>query len=73
VPLQLDAVTEQHFARQVDDLARDFRGVFSRETIDRYMAESLEQFADARVTAFLLLLAHRFARERLHALGQVEG
>jgi arsenate reductase len=73
VPLQLDAVTEQHFARQVDDLARKFRGTFSRETIDRYMTESLDQFAKARVTKFLPVLAHRFARERLSALGQVEG
>jgi len=28
VPLQIDAVTEQHLAHQVDDLAREFRGVF---------------------------------------------
>jgi arsenate reductase (thioredoxin) len=73
VPLQLDAVTEQHLAHQVDDLAREFQGVFSRETIDRYVFESLEQFANARLTALLPVLAHRFARERLNALGQVEG
>ena len=73
VQLQLDAVTEQHLAHQVDDLAKEFHGIFSRETIDRYVHESLEQFADARVTASVPVLAHRFARERLHALGQVEG
>jgi protein-tyrosine-phosphatase len=47
------------------------RCLLARETIDRYIGESLEQFADARVTAFLPVLAHRFARERLQALGQV--
>jgi protein-tyrosine-phosphatase len=72
VPLQLGAVTEQHLAHQVDDLA-EFRGVFSRVTIERHVSESLEQFANARVTAFLPVLAHRFARERLQALGQAEG
>jgi protein-tyrosine-phosphatase len=73
VPLQLDAVTEQHLAHQVDDLAKEFHGIFSRETIERYVSESLEQFTNARVTTFVPVLAHRFARERLSALGQVEG
>ena len=73
MPLQLDAVTEQHLVHQVDDLAKEFRGIFSRETIERHVTESLEQFANARVTAFLPVLAHRFSRERLQALGQVEG
>ena len=73
MPLQLDAVTEKHLAHQVDDLAKEFRGIFSRETIERHVSESLEQFANARVTTFLPVLAHRFAHERLQALGQVEG
>ena len=73
MPLQLDAVTEQHLAHQVDDLATEFRGIFSRETIERFVAESLDQFASTRITTYLPVLAHRFARERLQALGQVEG
>ena len=73
MPLQLDAFTAQHLAHQVDDLAKEFRGIFSRETIERYMTESLDQFASARVTTYVPVLAHRFARERLSALGQVEG
>jgi arsenate reductase (thioredoxin) len=37
------------------------------------MAESLEQLKGARLKDFVPLFVHRFARERLRALGQVEG
>ena len=70
----LSVATRQHLRRQVDDLAREFEGVFSRETVERYVDESLEQLsARARVEDFIPVLVHRFARERLRALGQSEG
>jgi arsenate reductase (thioredoxin) len=37
------------------------------------MTESLEALSGARVKDFVPLFVHRFARERLRALGQVEG
>jgi protein-tyrosine-phosphatase len=37
------------------------------------MAESLEKLGDTRLKTFVPLFVHRFARERLRALGQVEG
>jgi protein-tyrosine-phosphatase len=37
------------------------------------MAESLEQLSAARFEDFVPLFVHRFARERLRALGQIEG
>ena len=37
------------------------------------MAESLEALGGARVKDFVPLFVHRFARERLRALGQIEG
>ena len=37
------------------------------------MAESLQALASTRITDFVPLFVHRFARERLRALGQVEG
>ena len=40
------------------------------ETIERYMAESLEA-SGSRLKDFVPLFVHRFARERLRALGQV--
>jgi arsenate reductase len=58
----------------VTRLARDFEGVFSTETIERFLHSSFDQFAsNATVTNFLPLMAERFARQRLRALAKVEG
>jgi protein-tyrosine-phosphatase len=69
----LDPVTQHHVRQAADALAGEFAGVFSRETIERYIAESLDLLGDARINVFVPVLAHRFARERLKALGQAEG
>jgi arsenate reductase (thioredoxin) len=73
VTVQLDPVTRNHIDKAVESLADEFAGVFSAETVARFVDESLEGLAGARVTDFLPVLAHRFARERLRALGQAEG
>ena len=58
----------------VSRLSSEFLGVFSPETLDRYVAESWDQLSKtAKVPAFLPVLAERFARERLRALAQAEG
>ena len=55
-------------------LAREFDGTFGRETIERFLHTSYDEFAErAVVLNFLPLLAERFARQRLHALAKVEG
>jgi arsenate reductase len=69
----LDPVTRHHVRQAADALAGEFAGVFSQETIERYIAESLDLLGDARINVFVPVLAHRFARERLKALGQAEG
>jgi arsenate reductase (thioredoxin) len=69
----LDPVTLNHIRQTADRLAEEFAGIFSQETIERYMAESLDLLGDARVNVFIPVLAHRFARERLKALAQAEG
>ena len=69
----LDPVTRQHVERAAEALQREFAGVFSQETIARYIAESTELLGGARVNVFVPVLVHRFARERLKALGQAEG
>jgi arsenate reductase (thioredoxin) len=69
----LDPVTQQHIDRAAEALQREFDGIFSQETIARYIAESTDLLGDARINVFVPVLAHRFARERLKALGQVEG
>jgi arsenate reductase (thioredoxin) len=73
MPVELDPVSRRAFASEVEQLSAEFRGVFSRETIERYLAESIDRMQGARLTDFLPLFVHRFTRQRLRALGQVEG
>jgi arsenate reductase len=55
-------------------LADEFNGVFSLETIERFLAASWDQFAaNATALNFVPVLAERFARQRLQALARVEG
>lgn len=55
-------------------LQREFTGTFGPETIERFVVDSLEQLLpSAKITSFLPVLAERFARERLRALGKVDG
>jgi arsenate reductase (thioredoxin) len=69
----LDPVTRQHVEKAAEALRDEFAGIFSQETIARYIAESVDLLGGARVNVFVPVLAHRFARERLRALGQIEG
>ncbi len=49
----------------VDDLAREFAGVFSPETVRRFVAESSDALAESKVKQFVPLFVHRFAKKRL--------
>ena len=69
----LDPVTQRHVDQAADALAHEFEGIFSQETISRYIAESVDLLGGAKINVFVPVLAHRFARERLRALAQVEG
>jgi protein-tyrosine-phosphatase len=70
----LDPVTRAHVERAADALQHEFEGVFSQETIARYIAESSDLLGgEAKLNVFVPVLVHRFARERLKALGQAEG
>ncbi|MCC6495480.1 MAG: metalloregulator ArsR/SmtB family transcription factor [Propionibacteriaceae bacterium] len=65
---------EHVLARGAEDLAFRFSGVFSRETVDRHVHESYQNlYRTARVKVHLPVLAIRFAKERLTALGQASG
>ena len=68
----LDPVTRLHVERAAEALQREFEGIFSRETIARFMAESVDLLGGARINVFVPVLAHRFARGRLRAFGQAE-
>jgi protein-tyrosine-phosphatase len=69
----LDPVTQNHVRQAAEALADEFAGIFSKETIERYIAESVDLLGPSKVNVFVPVLAHRFARERLKALAQVEG
>ena len=69
----LDPITRRHVEKATESLAAEFAGVFAPETIDRYIVDSLDQLGSARFSDYLSVLAYRFARERLQALGQADG
>ena len=68
----LDPVTQHHVHQAAERLKDEFAGVFSEETIERYIGESLDLLGDSRINVFVPVLAHRFARERLKALAQAD-
>ena len=54
-------------------LENEFAGSFGRETVERFIADSLDQLAPrATVMNYLPLLTERFARERLRALARLD-
>ena len=65
--------SDEMVAHICEQLADEFTGTFSPETIKRFVAESFESLSHARVQAFVPLFIHRFAKERLRAAGQAEG
>jgi arsenate reductase len=72
---QLDDLVDGRRQRAVDNLCHEFEGVWSRETIARFLHESEEALARSGPggLSFLPLRAPTFARERLEALAQAEG
>jgi len=68
----LDPVTQHHVRQVARSLKDEFSGVFSEETIERYIAESIDLLEGRKINVFVPVLAHRFARERLKALAQAE-
>ena len=70
---QLDPATRTHVDASIASLKKEFAGIFSPETVERWADDSLERLSGARFHDFVPLFVHRFARERLRALAQVEG
>lgn len=67
---------ERRLQRAADELAEEFRGIWSRETIDRFVRECHDQLHEQSaggLVNFAGLRAGAFARERLWALAQAEG
>lgn len=68
----LDPVTQNHVRQAARQLKDEFAGVFSEETIERYIGESIDLLGDSKINVFVPVLAHRFTRERLKALAQAD-
>lgn len=70
----LSPADQAHVVRIVDNLVPAFIGVYSYETVTRFVTESFTQLAQAaRVATFLPVLTERFAKDRLRALARAEG
>jgi arsenate reductase len=54
-------------------LQRAFDGIFGTETIERFMTDSFERLAHARIRAYVPVMAERFTRDRLRAVAKTEG
>jgi arsenate reductase (thioredoxin) len=62
-------------AATVAELSDEFRGVFSAQTVARYVTASYEQVGDRGSVGpnFLPVIVERFAREQLWAVAQADG
>ena len=71
-----DVPQDQHLLLRAAaaQLAQDFDGIFGKETIERFLFSSYDEFAGRSVVkAWVPLFAQRFAKTRLSALARVEG
>lgn len=65
------AFPEVPLRRLAEDLAAEYEGVFSEQTVGRYVLESYAaRLRTSKVKAHLLTTTNRFVRERLNALAQ---
>jgi len=69
----LDPITRHQIEHAAEELHGEFAGIFSTETIARYIEESTDLLSGAKISTYVPLLVHRFARERLQALAQAQG
>jgi protein-tyrosine-phosphatase len=71
---QLPLDQQQLVSSVTTRLQTEFVGTFAPETIERFVVDSLDKLVPtARITTFLPVLAERFTRERLRALGKLDG
>jgi arsenate reductase (thioredoxin) len=71
---ELSPVARLHVEKAVEALLDEFGDRHSREEIEQIMDDSLRRLVrGAEVEDFIPALAHRFARERVKALGRGEG
>ena len=67
-----DAALQSRLEIATNRLAREFEGVYGRETIETTIQESARSLSPNGVTPYVHILAERFTRERLRAQAQTE-
>jgi arsenate reductase len=68
-----ESLADRRIQFAIDEMADEFEGIWSHETIERFVADSEKTLAESSTgLSFLPLRAPRFARERLLALAQAE-
>lgn len=63
-----EAVSQQQLQLIASHLREQFKGVFSPETIERSVAESVAATEHARIQTYRAIFVERFARDRLAEL-----
>ena len=73
--IQIGPLMRRRLDATIAELSGEFRGVFSRETVARYVEESFVQLGDRPTIGpnFLPLIIERFTRERLSSVAQSWG
>ncbi len=75
MPIEISPLLRRCLDQTIAQLSDEFRGVFSRETVARYVQESFQQLGGRPTVGpnFLPVIVERFAHERLWAVGQAQG
>lgn len=73
-PTPTAPTTEEILQRRqtAERLHRRVEGIFSLETIDRYLGEAMDRMSGAKVTTWLGVLAERIVGDQLRALAKIE-
>ena len=73
MPITLTTAEQLQIRQAAERLQRQFAGTLNTETIERFMNDSLDTLMQrATTSAWIPLLAERFARDRLRALVRLE-
>jgi arsenate reductase (thioredoxin) len=73
MPDVLDPITQYRIRSSAERLHEEFRGIFSTETIERYITESTDELSGSAIVEFLPVFIWRLTRQRLKALAQSQG
>jgi protein-tyrosine-phosphatase len=56
MPDAVDPITHYKIRREAERLHDEFRGIFSTETIERYIAESTDELSGSRISEFVQVM-----------------